>query len=165
MNTYEVRSESRAAQPAAVRTAVLSVDELPGWLGPTYQRVAGYLKTHKSHPDGPPFAQYHLRGDGRFEVTAGFTVPSPVEDAGEGDVQARTLPGGLAATTVHIGPYDDMAPGYLAIASWITAHQGVAIGDPWEVYFSDPTAQPDPTNWRTEIVQPYRFARPGEAIG
>ena len=71
-------------------------------------------------------------------------------------MRAVTLPGGPAATTVHIGPYDDMVAGYRAVAGWITDHGGEAVGDPWEVYFSDPTTQPDPATWRTEIVQPYR---------
>jgi hypothetical protein len=35
---------------------------------------------------------------------------------------------------------------------------GELAGNAWEVYLSDPSAQPDPATWRTEIVQPYRQA-------
>ena len=42
-----------------------------------------------------------------------------------------------------------MVPGYQAVLSWITAHEGEVVGDAWEVYLSDPTAQPDPATWRT----------------
>jgi effector-binding domain-containing protein len=97
-----------------------------------------------------------MLGDGRFEVEAGFPASRPVE--GSGDVQPSELPGGQVAVTVHTGPYGQMEPGYQALASWVTDHGGEAIGGAWEVYFSDPSTQPDPATWRTEIIQPYRQA-------
>jgi effector-binding domain-containing protein len=158
VDTYLINSEDRAAQPAAVRTATLAVGELPEWLGQTFARVTGYLKAHSSYPDGPPFARYFKRADGRFEVAAGFPVRTPVE--GDGDVQGVTLPGGSTATTMHVGSYDDMEPGYRAITDWIDTQNAEPIGDPWEVYFSDPGTQPNPAHWRTQIVQPYRITGP-----
>ena len=77
---------------------------------------------------------------------------------GDDDVLAITLPAGPAATTLHIGEYDHMAPGYRAITDWIADHRGQPAGEPWKVYYSDPRTQPDPTTWRTEIVQPYHLA-------
>jgi effector-binding domain-containing protein len=67
------------------------------------------------------------------------------------------LPAGPVAVTVHIGPYDAMEPAYAALASWVSGRGGQLAGDPWEVYFSDPEQRPDPSTWRTEIVQPYRI--------
>ncbi len=55
-----------------------------------------------------------------------------------------------------------MVPGYRAVAAWISGHGGEVVDDAWEVYLSDPTAQPDPATWRTEIVQPYRKRTPAE---
>jgi effector-binding domain-containing protein len=51
-----------------------------------------------------------------------------------------------------------MEPAYQALASWVSEHGGELAGDAWEVYLSDPSAQPDPATWRTEIVQTYRQA-------
>ena len=95
-----------------------------------------------------------MLGEGRLEVEAGFPVSSPIEP--NGDVQPSELPGGQVAVTVHVGPYDQMEPAYQALASWVTDHGGELAGDAWEVYFSDPSTEPDPATWRTEIVQPYR---------
>jgi effector-binding domain-containing protein len=156
MNAYFVTTENRPAQPAAVRTATLTIDCLPEWLGQTFGAVAGFLPAHNSYPVGPPFARYSRRADGLFDVAAGFPVQAPIE--GDGDVEAITLPGGPAATTMHVGPYDDMVPGYQAITDWITSQNAAPVGDPWEVYLSDPGAQPDPAQWQTQIVQPYRSA-------
>ena len=154
MRTYEIASESRPEQPAAVCTDTLMIEELPAWLGRSLGTVAEWLTSHGSYPAGPPFARYHRVDDGRFRVDAGFPVNAPI--AGSGGVLAVTLPGGTVATTVHIGPYDEMVPGYQAVSDWIDAHGGDVVDDPWEVYLSDPAAQPDPATWRTQIVQPYR---------
>jgi effector-binding domain-containing protein len=156
MKPYEIHTETRQAQPTAVCRATLTVAEIGPWLGRTYGAVAELLAGRHAGPAGPPFARYHPLGDGRFEVEAGFPASRPVE--GGGDVQPSELPGGPVAATVHTGPYGQMEPGYRALASWVTDHGGEAAGDAWEVYFSDPAAQPDPATWRTEIVQPYREA-------
>ncbi len=163
MGTYEVVPVTRTAQPAAVCLATLPVAELPTWLGKAFSTVAEFLATLGSHPSGPPFARYHPLGSERFEVAAGFPVPTSIE--GAGDVQALVLPGGPAASTVHVGPYDAMMPGYQAVAAWVAEHGGDVVGDPWEVYLSDPAAQPDPSTWRTEIVQPYRDRLPARTTG
>jgi effector-binding domain-containing protein len=68
------------------------------------------------------------------------------------------LPGGPAAVTVDIGPYEQMAPAYRALTSWVSSHGGEPAGDPWEVYYTDPASESDPATWRTEIIQPYHVA-------
>jgi effector-binding domain-containing protein len=73
----------------------------------------------------------------------------------DGEVRSSSLPGGMVATTMHIGSYDQMEPGYEALSAWVKERGQELAGDAWEVYLSDPAAEPDPTKWRTEIVQPY----------
>lgn len=156
MKLYEIHAEARQAQLTAVARATLPVAEIGPWLGTTYGAIAGLLAARRAAPAGPPFARFHMLGDGRFDVEAGFPVSRPIEPSG--DVQPSELPGGQVAVTVHVGPYDQMEPAYQALASWVTDHGGELAGDAWEVFFSDPAAEPDPATWRTEIVQPYRKA-------
>jgi effector-binding domain-containing protein len=158
MIPYLVTPEEHAAQPAAVCQATLAVDALPEWLGRSYAKVMASLQAHHSYPVGPPFAQYSRRSDGVFDVKAGFPVRAAINGGGDGGVEDITLPGGTAATTMRVGSYADMVPGYQAIAGWIEAHNAVPLGDPWEVYLSDSESQPDPAQWLTRIVQPYRAA-------
>lgn len=156
MKTYEIQTQTRAAQPTAVANTTLTVDEIGPWLAKTYSAVARSLAAQGTSPSGPPFARYHKLDDGRFDVEAGFPVATPAK--ADGDVRPSSLPDGLAATTVHVGSYDEMEPGYKALADWVEGHGQELAGDPWEVYLSDPSAQLDPETWRTEIVQPYRPA-------
>lgn len=156
MKLYDITAEVRKAQVTAVSRATLTVAELGPWLGRTYAAIAGLLAARRAGPAGPPFARFHMLGDGRFDVEAGFPASRPIE--GNGDVQPSELPGGQVAVTIYIGPYDQMEPAYKALASWVGEHGGELAGDAWEFYLSDPSAEPDPATWRTEIVQPYRQA-------
>ncbi len=154
MKTYEIQSRTSPGQLTAVMTATLPVAEIGPWLAKAYGAIASAITAHGTYPAGPPFARYHrLEADG-FAVEAGFPVSAAIE--ADGDVRPSQLPGGPLAVTIHIGPYEQMAPAYEALASWVSSHSGEPAGDPWEVYFSDPAAEPDPATWRTEIVQPYR---------
>lgn len=156
MRTYEIQSETRPEQPAAVAEATLPVPDIGPWLATTYGRIFSSMTRQGHAPIGPPFARYHHLEDDRFAVEAGFPVAEPVEP--DGEVHASTLPGGQAATTIHVGPYDEIEPAYTALASWVIERGGEPTGDPWEVYYSDPEEQPDPATWRTEVVLPYRPA-------
>jgi len=154
MSNYQIQGGARREQPTAVRRAMIDVTEIGNWLGATYHEVVTFLATHGLAPSGPPFARYHPVGQGRFRAEAGFPVAREIET--EDDVSASVLPGGLVATTLHVGPYDAMEPAYQALASWVGEHGGETTGDAWEVYLSDPNDEPDPALWRTEVVQPYR---------
>ena len=152
----QVSSRPLQEQPTLVMSANLTVAEIPSFLGKAYAVVAEQAGRSGLVMTGPPFARYRSLDPeyARFEVEAGFPVDksAPVH----GEVESSTLPGGPAAVVTHIGPYDEMKPAYEATEAWITQHDGMPEGSAWEVYYSDPQQQPDPSTWRTEIVQPYR---------
>lgn len=154
MTTYEIETQTRTGQPTAVMRATLPVDGIGPWLAQAFGGVIAALGAQGTEPAGPPFARFHRLDEGRFEVEAGFPATAPIDDAGA--VIASSLPAGPAACTTHIGPYEDMEPAYAAIAEWMAARDLEPAGDPWEVYFSDPAAEPDPATWRTDVVAPYR---------
>ena len=157
MKIYDIHTEVRKAQATAVARATLTLAEIGPWLGKTYGVIGGLLADRQAGPAGPPFARFHVLGGGRFEVEAGFPASRRIE--GDGDVQPSELPGGQVAITLHVGPYDQMEPAYMALASWVSERGWELVGDAWEVYFSDPSTEPDPATWRTQIVQPYRAER------
>jgi effector-binding domain-containing protein len=155
VTTYEIESRTLAEQDTAVEYTTLAVTEIGPWLGKALGEVASYLARKGAGPAGMPFARYHPTSDNRFEVEAGFPASTPT--AGEGEVEPSDLPGGLAAVTVHVGPYDAMEPAYAALRTWVQTHGGEPVGDAWEVYLTDPSAEPDSSTWRTEVVQPYKL--------
>lgn len=152
---YEVTSRHLREQKTLVRRGRVPVTAMSRFLGPTYAAIAAEVGRGQFHFAGPPFGRFRpLDSDlAEFEVEAGF----PVEGEGSptGDIEVSSLPGGEAAVTVHVGPYNAMQPAYQAIEGWIEARGGKAEGDAWEVYLTDTKEQPDPATWRTEIYQPY----------
>ncbi|HEY7468593.1 MAG TPA: GyrI-like domain-containing protein [Acidimicrobiia bacterium] len=152
---YQVTSRHVYEQPTLVMTGKMRVEEIKDWIGTAYARVAEQVGKLGLTFAGPPFARYRPLDESfeEFEIEAGFPIDRPA--SGVGEVTSSSLPGGTAAVVTHIGPYDQMRPAYEAIQSWIEAKGGTSSDVPWEVYYSDPVAEPDPSTWRTEIYQPY----------
>lgn len=151
MRTDHPESRTVPEQPTAVLRATLRRDQVAGWSRPAIDAVAEYLRLHGIAPCGFPFARYHLRPDGVFEVEAG--LPIAVRIAGDTHIRPSSLPGGHVVVAWHIGPYEQLAAAYAAIDTWLRAEHGSRTGDAWEVYHDLPNR--DPRHWRTEVMQPF----------
>jgi len=77
--------------------------------------------------------------DAEFEIACGVLV----EHGGN-----AATPAGTVATTVHIGPYNQMQPAHHAIHQWARDNNRRIAGPSWEIYghWTD-----DPTRLRTDI--------------
>jgi len=153
---YQVVSREMVEQPTLTMMGKVPVAEIPAFLGKAYSAVSQHVTRSGLAFAGAPFARYRPLDDAfaEFEIEAGFPVLSGAE--GSREVAESTLPGGVAAVVTHVGPYDQMKPAYEAIEAWIIEHDGQPDGPAWEVYYSDPSVQPNPATWRTEIIQPYK---------
>jgi len=158
MGIEQPETRTAVQQATLVRRATLGRSELVNWFAKTYGEIATYLGDHGLTPKGHPFARYHVRGDGRFDVEAGFPVVSKL--VGDASVLPSILPGGEQAVIWHTGPYDQVGVAHTALAEWIEQQGGTPDGDAWEIYYDPPAG--DPSHWRTKVVQPYRAAAAGE---
>jgi effector-binding domain-containing protein len=66
------------------------------------------------------------------------------------------LPGGEAAHARHNGPFDQVGAAFAAIDAWCAANNRQAGGAGWEIYLSNPQAEPDASKWITEVYVPLR---------
>lgn len=132
---YTVELTTTQPQPAAVVTAEVAHGEIGAFVGRAFGQVMQALQGQGLFPVGPPFARYDLRGDG-FLIEAGFPTATPV--APTDDVHAAELPGGSAATCVHVGAYDSVAGAYHAIETWMAEQGCTPSGAPWESYLDGP---------------------------
>jgi effector-binding domain-containing protein len=82
-------------------------------------------------------------------------VPS-LDDAREGELGSSDLPGGEAAVTMHVGPYDGLTRTYERLHDWIHAQGRDEGPGPWESYLDDPAEVDDPAELRTEVTWPLR---------
>lgn len=68
--------------------------------------------------------------------------------AGDGKIVPSSTPGGLVATTVHMGPYHELGNASSALHEFCKTHDHPIIGPTWEEYgdWSD-----DPSKLRTDV--------------
>lgn len=140
-------------QAAAVR-GELPVDQLPTLFDRAFHLVLEVVQAQGLDVTGPPFGFYPRMPGETVEVAAGFPVSGPIVPTGE--VTALVLPGGRAATAIHVGSYDGLAQTYHELTAWLQSHGLEGGTQMWESYLSDPATEPDPAKWRTQITWPLR---------
>jgi effector-binding domain-containing protein len=142
----------RSHQTASVRHEVPR-DGLPEAIGQTFRAVREVLAHQAVEADGAPFARYHSFGD-TIDLEAGLMVSGLIVPSGE--VKPGELPAGPAAIAIHAGPYETLGATYEAMQRWLDASTYQPNGGPWELYITDPSAEPDPSRWLTEVIFPLR---------
>jgi effector-binding domain-containing protein len=116
--------------------------------------VASYLEGAGASPAGAPLARFFDYTEDEADFEAGFPLSEAV--SGEGRIAAGELPGGLAAVTTHVGPYEGLQDTHAAMGEWVLAHGHDPSGPVWEIYLTGPVDEEDPSRWRTEVVWPLR---------
>ena len=142
------------AQPILGIRTTIAIDEIGKAMGPLFGEVYGYIQRSGQTPAGMPLAIYHSMAGGAVDLECAMPVASPM--AGAGRIQAGELPAGTAATVTHMGPYDNLRQTWAALMEWMKSQGLDGAGAPWEVYITDPGAEPDQSKWRTDIFFPVR---------
>lgn len=122
--------------------------------------LADVLTRRGVRPAGPPVVRYHTFGSTETDVELAVPVAEPL--AGEGQVVTGELPGGPAATTWHLGAHDKkLGEAYARLEEGVKARGRQKEGAAWEVYtwidlltYRGTDVWPDPSTWRTQLVQP-----------
>jgi DNA-binding transcriptional MerR regulator len=154
---YDVTVKEVPAQHAAMlrqRTgaATISQDVSRG-----YAAIAAAVGQAGIAIAGPPYLVMTELVDDEMPgaIELGFPIVAPLPAAaGQGAVVGVELPGGLVASTVHHGPYDEEGPAYRAVEAWVQEHGHVPAGPPREVYLTSPAEVADPSQYVTEIQFP-----------
>ena len=150
---YSITKKELAPQPVLIVRRRVKRSEIAATIGEALPHIFIYAQQNGIALAGLPFTRYVEMGPGLVTMEPGMRVTGQLP-AGQGDVLAATLPGGPAATTVHAGPYDKLSDAYAAIEYWMETEGLVAAGAPWECYLNDPSDDPDPQDWKTEIFWP-----------
>ncbi|MEW6225424.1 MAG: GyrI-like domain-containing protein [Chloroflexota bacterium] len=143
--------ELHPREVAIIRVEVPMAD-LPTTMGEAMCEVEAQMREAGVEVSGPPFARYLELAPDRIVAEIGFPVLRPAPHVGR--IFPGQLPGGRVATILHVGPYDGLADTYDKLERWLGEAGATAAGPMWEVYWSDPAAEPDPSTWRTMIHVP-----------
>jgi effector-binding domain-containing protein len=154
--TYAFTKKQLLPQPVLVLRRRVESTGIAAMLAEAFGEIFIYAQRTGTALAGQLFMRIFEWGPGVMTVEAGIPIVAPpsAEPGGEREVKPDNLPGGLAATTIHMGPYDKLAEAHGAIQAWIEDQGLVASGPPWESYVTDPAHYPDPADWKTEVFWP-----------
>jgi effector-binding domain-containing protein len=157
--TRPVLVRTREPQPMLSVRSTVALTELQETQLASLVLLWEFLQSHQLEPTGAPVVRYHTFDAKDTDVEVGIpvavavSVTSPILSAG--------LPGGPAAVVEHHGSHASLGDTYGRLNAWIQDNGRSRAGAAWEVYeWIDPTQRPDPatwpqpTEWRTQIVQP-----------
>lgn len=139
---YEISVREMETQHTLTIRSSVPISALSAELAVILPAVWKYMDSEGITPAGAPFTRYFAWNDDRVDFEAGFPVASKAP--GKAKIKAGAIPGGLVATTLHVGPYDQLSAAHEAIDQWIAANGKEAAGELWEAYINDPgTVGPD----------------------
>lgn len=148
----ECTIESVVAQPILSIRAKVPQKDISKHLAQVLPELYNHIVKKDGKMVGPPFSRHHGTEGELVDLEAGFPLKEKM--ASEGRVMASELPGGKCAITWHVGPYDKLPTSYALLEKWMEQQKLKASGGPWEIYWTDPGLEPDPTNWKTQILWP-----------
>ena len=150
---YSITKKQLAAQPVLQVTRRVTRPEIAKAIGEALPLVMAYAQRNGIAVVGPPFARYPEMGPAQLTLEIGMPVGA-APGTSDDEVKAATLPGGPAAATTHVGPYDKLPEAVQALGQWIQQQGLTPVGGPWESYITDPGQLPDPKDWKTEVFWP-----------
>lgn len=150
----EIRKITVPATPVAGVRRTVPIADLPATYDASFHLVMDAVLAAGAHPVGPPYGRYRGMPTDTVDVEMGFPIDRVIPPAG--DVLSEIVPERDAVQTVHVGPYDAMRGSYDAVFAWIGAHALAPTDEMWEIYETDPSANPDAATWRTQILVPVR---------
>ena len=149
---YEIATRELPARPIMSIRDRRSKADIPEFIGRSFGELFGRLGLLGVTPAGPPFVIYHEFADDAID--AEVCVPIAGVVAANGHIQARTLPPVTVATTLHVGPYEELGAAYTALTDWVARSGREPVGPMEECYLNGPADVATAAEYRTEIALP-----------
>ena len=150
---YDVEIIEETSQLVAATRVHTNLRRIGNDIGAGFGSLMQALGREGVTPSGPPLIVYHDVIDEETEGDIEICVPVAGAISGDSDVYGRELEAGTMATALHRGPYQEIAPAYHTLTSWISEHGHEMAGPPREIYLNDPQTVP-PEDLLTRVEFP-----------
>lgn len=118
-----------------------------------YGRLMQYSQETNTEIVGAPIAVYKSFGEQEIEVVCGLPVSSGTTTAHQ-DIKIGSTLGGEAVKVIHKGSYENLPFTYDKVNKYIEENELQVVGQPYELYITDPEQVADTTQWITEVYYP-----------
>jgi hypothetical protein len=143
--SHEPQIQERAAQHYAAIPMTVPMDGLSSAVDSAFPELFGWLASQGITPAGPPLIRY-LVIDMAGELQIELAVPVAAPVIASGRIQPGTLPEGSNAVLLRWAQEHG-----IEFDTWDTA-QGSAWRSRAEHYLTDPSQEPDPAKWETDVA-------------
>lgn len=150
---FDVTRKEVPSQHVASVTSEVSIEEIPAAVGSAFGTIMQTIGGAGMAPSGVPFIVMHDVIDEETRGNIEMCIPVAGRFDASGQVESKEMHGGTAASTIHKGPYHEVAPAYHALSTWMEANDWYPCGPPREVYLNDPQ-EVGPGEQLTEIQWP-----------
>jgi AraC family transcriptional regulator len=150
----DIRIEEVTARPTACVRTHTDVAHIGEAFNAALPRVAERVARVGGTIAGPPYMRYRDWSAAGVDIEVGFPTVTPIPD--DGEVVAGELPETEVAIAVHEGAYDRLPESYAELERWIRSQGREPAESMWEMYLTDPDADPDTSHWRTQVVWPLK---------
>lgn len=147
---YEFELREFQPRPYVSSRATTTRADLADTIAGLLRIVWEHIESEAGMPAGPPFTCYHRDEGGVVEVEAGIPLDRQIE--GAVGVTSGVFPGGSAVSVYYTGPYEGVREATAALAAWAAKNGREPLGPVIQNYWTDPSAEPDETKRKTEVV-------------
>ena len=159
--SQEPQIQARDAQHYAAIPMTVTMQSLAGAVDEGFPELFRWLGSQGIAPAGPPFIRYLVVDmEASLQLELGVPVAAPMPESGR--IRPGTLPPGRYAVLRHVGPYDGLIDANAALQQWARERglefdmtetpEGSAWGARLEEYITDPSGEPDPSKWETDVA-------------
>ena len=155
MPAYEVLLKQ--VDPVLV-ASIRSLIQLGDDMGQQYGAIIAYLDQQHVQHSHPALLLLHSRyewHDDRLAIDVETAVPLPADLSGNEQISTRTLPGGLMASTIHIGDALSIGQAYAAMYRWVKDNRYHVI-DPPRLVRLQRSEHMHPGSYVTEVQFPVK---------
>lgn len=123
-------------------------------MGKMYGELMGALQKSKVELAGHPFCLFPKYSEESMDMVCALPVGENAKVPAKYKVMQN--PGGKAVKAVHTGAYEKLETTHNEINKYLAFKKMEISGAPWEVYITDPAAEPDTAKWITEVYYPVK---------
>jgi effector-binding domain-containing protein len=133
---YQIEVSDRPAKITLGIRKSSAAQDLPQVIPQICIAIMQYMGQNDPQDIEDAFVAYYNMDMQNLDVEIGFTTTKEVP--GQGNIQRGSIPGGKAASVLHVGPYNGLGAAHDALHRWMAEKGFESATGYYELYLNDP---------------------------